>query len=106
MKRLSQTLILLVLIVYSITAFSWGVTPEPYDKVAHVIVGAAGTYVGYKICQKYTSWSDTTCRITSSVTTFTLIGPLKEASDINWDNGDIAASGAGVVIGIGLTLTF
>ena len=80
--------------------------PEPWDKVAHFSVSAGLTVAGYKACRGFTELSKTTCTIASGIATFAITGPTKEATDINWDNQDMAASGAGAVFGMGITVLF
>ncbi len=99
--------LLILLMLISPNAHAWGNwTPEPYDKVLHVGVSAGLVVAGYKLCREFTDYSKTTCRVASGVATFAITGPGKEWTDINWDNQDMAASGAGTVLGAGLTFIF
>ncbi len=100
-------LVLSLFALCSKEAKAWGNwMPEPLDKVAHVAAGAGLAFGGYRLCRGYTEWNTTTCSIVSGMVSFAVTGPLKEASDINWDNQDMAASGAGAVLGMGITLAF
>ncbi len=101
------TLAIILAAFCSKPAKAWGNWfPEPMDKVAHVAAGAGLAVGGYHLCRGYTEWSKGTCTIVSGMASFAVTGPLKEASDINWDNQDMAASGAGAVVGMGITLAF
>lgn len=97
----------LIILVVSQNASAWGNwAPEPLDKVLHFGAGAALTVAGYKACRGFTEFSKTTCTLASGMAAFAITGPIKEASDVNWDNNDMTASGAGAAFGIGLTLMF
>ena len=102
-----KSILLAAILLTSQNAHAWGNwTPEPYDKVLHFAATAGLTAVGYKACRGITELSKPVCAVASGVAAFAITGPIKEATDINWDNQDMAASGAGAAFGIGLTLVF
>jgi len=104
LKKLACAALLLIL---SQNASAWGNwAPEPYDKVLHFGAAAGLTVAGYKACRGFTELSKTTCTIASGIAAFAITGPIKEATDINWDNRDMTASGAGAAVGMGITLLF
>lgn len=97
----------LVVFMCSQNASAWGNwAPEPYDKVLHFGAAAGLTVAGYKACRGFTELSKTTCTIASGIAAFAVTGPIKEATDINWDDRDLSASGAGAAVGMGITLLF
>lgn len=102
-----KILTLITLLILSQNAHAWGNwTPEPYDKALHFASAATITVMGYKVCRGFTELSKPVCTIASGLAAFAVTGPLKEATDVNWDNDDMKASGAGAAFGIGLTLLF
>ena len=99
--------LVLIILLTSHNVHAWGNWfPEPLDKVAHVGAAAGLTVAGYKACRGFTELSKPVCTIASGMAAFAITGPIKEATDINWDNQDMAASGTGAVLGIGLVLAF
>ena len=106
-KMLRKSFLFAALLLISQNSHAWGNwTPEPYDKVLHFGATAGLTAIGYKACRAFTELSKPTCSVASGVAAFAVTGPLKEATDINWDNQDMIASGAGAAFGIGLTFAF
>lgn len=103
---MKQGLLGLMLMVLSSNALAWGDWYGKYDKAMHVGVSAAGTVGGYYVLKETLDMEDWQARLIASAVTFAITGPIKEATDINWDNQDMAASGVGTVIGLGVTFAF
>ena len=80
--------------------------PHPWDKVSHAATAATGTAVGAYLLNEYTSLKPWQSRLIASSASFMMVGVGKELYDKNFDVNDMAASGAGAIIGLGFTWEF